>query len=86
MGSKRTEWCHDGIATHGDPRPRPLPSRWRHLYGKRQADQNRAFAAELSEEENIGLIRFYNNFVINYVGNLYPRMCPDALGARGVDI
>jgi hypothetical protein len=77
----RTEWFHDGVVSHEDPRLGPLPSEWRYLYGKSGASRE-----ELSEDEKNGPARHFENAEIKVIQEWDPRMLPEALRSRGVNI
>jgi hypothetical protein len=71
----RTEWFHE------DTRLGPLPSGWRYLYGKSGASRE-----ELSEDEKNGPARYFENAEIEVIQEWDPRMLPEALRSRGVNI
>ena len=76
----RTEWFHDGVVSHEDPRLSPLPSGWRYLYRKSGASRE-----ELSEGEKKDLARYFENAEIKVIQEWDPGMLPEALRFRGVN-
>jgi hypothetical protein len=74
------EYAHENIRTQQDPRA-PLPSGWRYMYGSPEEPQE----IEADNEENMTGV-WFENVVTGEKTNFDPRLTPEALRQRGVEV